>query len=445
MSRFKKPFLFKASFAATFAASLFLLACSTSQADSKHASVATHAQPQKISIPKGAPISNLDPRSVLLISIDGLRPDYLSQTASPNIFNLGLSGVQGDGMTPSYPSLTFPNHFTLVTGLRPAKHGIVANEIKDPNMPERFNLGRRDIISDPRWWLGEPVWVTAQKQGLKSGTMYWPGSETEIMGVRPTYYLPYDQTKPREDRVAQVLEWLDLPQSSRPQFLTLYFEDVDTAGHKFGPKSAEVAAAVVDVDNAIGLLVQGLKDRNIFDKLNIILVSDHGMAPVLEDKRINVADILKEFPEAESIGSGALMGVFAKDPDLQKRIVKRFNDFNSILYKAYLKADLPARFHYNDSPRIPDVLIVANESAYLQTQASPGHSTGGTHGYDNLLLSMRASFIAHGPAFREGIKFGVFDNIQLYSLLCRILNINPSPNDGSLSGLESMLRKGAKK
>lgn len=388
--------------------------------------------------PSGQPTKADYSKSVLLISMDAFRPDHINAKNTPNLFEISQTGVNAtDGMNPSFPSLTFPNHYTLVTGQRPQRHGIVSNDIKDPNIAERFSLGRRDVMVDPRWWIGEPIWETAQKQGLKSGTVFWPGSEIEIHGVRPTYFLTYDMAKPRDQRVAQFFQWLDLPVETRPQFFTLYFEDVDTAGHKFGPASEEYAKACNDVDQAIGLVINGLKSRNLWNTFNVVVVSDHGMAPIVPEKRIMISDLLKEFQGLETIGSGSMMGVFSKDPDLQARVIKRFVEFSPYL-KAYLKKDIPARFHYTESNRIPDIVVMADESAYMQMSAS-SHSSGGTHGYDNKLLSMRATFVAHGPAFKEPSNIGNFDNVDLYSMLCQILGIKPSPNDGNLDILGKIL------
>ncbi len=364
-----------------------------------------------------------EPR-VLLISIDGLHPSALTAQHAPTLLALAAEGSHAEkGMVPAYPSLTFPNHYTLVTGLAPEKHGIVANEMRDPKIARRFSLGDREVANDPRWWIGEPLWVTAQKQGRRSGTMFWPGSEVVIRGVRPTYSVAYDGSMPNDARVAQVLAWLDLPVEQRPHFLTLYFEEVDNAGHRYGPASPENKTAVANVDAALAKLVAGLKSRGIYDAVDLVVVSDHGMAPIDPARVVYVGDVLKEFPDVETIGGGAQFGAFSKDPTKLAALQTRLRALSPYL-DVYLKSAIPARYQYRASDRIPDLLVVAKESAYVTTRAN-SLPKGGTHGYDNELESMRAVFLARGPQIKPGVKLAPFANAEVYALLCRLLGVRP--------------------
>ncbi|MBC7504491.1 MAG: alkaline phosphatase family protein, partial [Sandarakinorhabdus sp.] len=246
------------------------------------------------------------PAPLILISVDGLRPDYLARGVTPNINALAASGVRARFMRPSFPSLTFPNHYTLVTGMRPDDHGIVNNNMEDPNIPEtKFALSNRDAVSDRRWWdQAEPVWVTAEKAGVRTATMFWPGSEAPIHGVRPEQWMPFDGKLPNSDRIAQILTWVDEPK--RPSFMTLYFDSVDHDGHEFGPDAPQTTAAMAEVDARIGDLVAGLKARGV--TANIVLVSDHGMANVSPDRVIRL-DLTLPDDSFRTISVGAVAGL----------------------------------------------------------------------------------------------------------------------------------------
>lgn len=232
------------------------------------------------------------PAPVLLISIDGFRADYLERYAPPVLTRLARQGVRAEALIPAFPTLTFPNHYTMVTGLYPDHHGIVGNTMFDSTLGH-FSLSNREAIADGRWWAdGEPLWVTAQRQGLRTATYFWPGSEAEIHGMRPTYWMPYDSRIPGEERVRQVLAWLDLPDSLRPHWITLYFSDVDHAGHEHGPDAPEVAEAVRKVDGYLQQLIEGLRARNLLDRVNLLIVSDHGMAATSAERVIFLDDFV---------------------------------------------------------------------------------------------------------------------------------------------------------
>src|SRR5579884_3136882 len=218
---------------------------------------------------------------VVLVSLDGFRYDYAKKYGATHLLDLAKHGASApDGMLPSYPSLTFPNHYTLVTGLYPEHHGIVANDFLDPETGERFRMTDAKTVDESKWWLGEPFWVSLAHRGLRTATMFWVGSTAEIEGVRPTYWRPYVKSTPIADRLEQFFAWLDLPALRRPRFLTLYFENVDEAGHEYGPDAPETHQAVAKVDEAIGELRAGLEKRGVFDRVNLIVVAAHGMAAV---------------------------------------------------------------------------------------------------------------------------------------------------------------------
>ena len=233
------------------------------------------------------------PPPVLLVSIDGLRADVVGRGAMPTLDALARRGVWAQWMNPSYPALTFPNHYTLVTGLRPDRHGIVQNTMRDPVLGT-CSLHDRDAVGDPRWWGGEPLWTTLRRQGGRAATMFWPGSEAAIGGAHPDYWKPFDATVTPAQRVDQVLAWLDLPRARRPRFLTLYFNQVDSAEHATGVASPETRAAQAAVDAALARLLRGLEARGLRERVNLVVVSDHGMADIPEGQRVPLAALLRE-------------------------------------------------------------------------------------------------------------------------------------------------------
>src|SRR5438309_831442 len=295
-------------------------------------------------------IKDLRP-TVILISLDGFRADYLDKYEPPSLESLAEDGVHAKWMIPSFPSKTFPNHYTIATGLYPQDHGIVENTVFDRGFNATFGMGNREEVQNGRWWLGEPIWITAEKQGQKTAPFFWPGSEAEISGTRPTYWKPYDGKVPNEARVDNILSLLDLPVGERPTFLTLYFNDVDNAGHEFSPDSVETRVAVLKVDNDLGRLIDGLKAREIFAQVNLIIVSDHGMT-TQDPKNTIVLDELFDTKLAEKIlWTAEIVSIFPT-PGKEDAIYNTLKAKLPPQAKVYRKAEMPARFHYSNSPRI---------------------------------------------------------------------------------------------
>jgi len=377
---------------------------------------------------------------LLLISIDALRADMLDRGIAPNLSRLAREGVRAQWMTPSYPSLTFPNHYTLVTGLRPDHHGIVHNSMNDPLLGT-FRVSDRDAVGDGRWWGGEPIWVGAEKAGLPAASWAWPGGEAAIQGVRPSRRQAFDKDVAPNARVDQVLGWLDDRSAPQPQLLTLYFEQVDEAGHDFGPQSAQYARAIEQVDAAIGRLLDGLARRGQLDRTNLIVVSDHGMATVPAQQVVIVEDMVS-MQEAEVVSYGQSVGI-APRPGQEARVEAKLLGAHP-QYDCWRKAELPARWHYGSHPRVPPIVCQMHEGwdALPADRAAEKPRTGlrGSHGYDPALPSMRAVFIARGPAFRQGATLAPFDNVDVYPLLTRLLGIPAAPNDGDPQALLPALR-----
>jgi predicted AlkP superfamily pyrophosphatase or phosphodiesterase len=375
---------------------------------------------------------------VILISIDGYRADYLDRGGSPELAQLAKAGARGE-MRPSFPSKTFPNHYTLVTGLRPDRHGIVENNIEDPEIPGvTFKMSNIPAVQDARWWdQGEPIWVAAERAGIVAGAMFWPGSEAPVRGVRPTYWRRFDQSVPPEARVDQVLGWLDLPKAQRPGLVTLYFDDVDTAGHDYGPDSAELNAAVARVDGALGRLTAGLKARGI--AANIIVVADHGMAPMSAAREVFLDDAVSRDAFRLLVG-GALVTLYpaaGREAEVDRALIRPHEHF-----QCWRKAEIPARFHYGKHPRVAPYVCLPETGWRLTTRDfKPSKPERGAHGFDPDSPEMAAIFVAHGPDIRPGAVLAPFDNVSVYPLLAKLLGVAPAENDGDLRLLADALTR----
>lgn len=392
------------------------------------------------------PIKDLKP-TVVLISIDGFRYDYLDKYKPKNLNKIAKKGVRAKWMIPSFPSKTFPNHYTIATGLLPEHHGIIENNMYDQNFDAVFGLGKREEVQNPRWWQGEPIWVTAEKQGQTAAAYFFPGTETKIKGISPTFWKQYDGKVPNEERVDTVLNWFDLPSEKRPTLFTMYFSDVDDAGHGFSPDSKETKSAVKKVDKVIGRLIKGLKKRKIDEKVNLIIVSDHGMTKV-EPTNYIVLDEMFDTKQAKQIlWISEIVQIFPNE-GMEEEL---YNSIKSKLpkqAKIYRKSELPERFKYRDNERIAPLIVLPQEGWRLTTKErfdtmSEDENTNkltGSHGYDNELESMRAVFIGSGEAFKNGYVSAPFQNIEVYNLMCKILNLNPAENDGNFENIKDLLK-----
>ena len=386
-------------------------------------------------------INDLGP-TVILISLDGFRWDYLSKTDTPNLDILVENGVISESLIPVFPSKTFPNHLSIVTGCYPENHGILSNNMYDQEWDAEYYIGENsDPVKDGRWYDAEPIWVTAEKQGKLTGTYFWPGSEAEINGTRPSYYGVYDGDISREDRVQKILEWIDLPKQSRPVFMTLYFSDVDSWGHNIGPDAIGMNSIIEEIDESIGLLVSGLNKREILDNINIIITSDHGMAGLSRDRVIFLDDYIN-INDVRMVDWSPVAMILPEDDS----IVSTY----SALYDAhpqmsvFKKEDVPARLHFNNHRRIPPIICIAADGWSISDRdyfdENPYSFTGGTHGYEPINKSMHGIFIASGPGLKGGLTIDSFSSIHIYEVIAHILDIDTPENDASFDSISVMLK-----
>jgi predicted AlkP superfamily pyrophosphatase or phosphodiesterase len=375
----------------------------------------------------------------VLISIDGFRWDYIDRPEAAHIRALAAHGVRAERMVPSFPSLTFPNHYTIVTGLYPEHHGIVANGMIDAALG-RFGIGDNPSVRDARWWGGEPIWVTAEKQHERAAPISWPGAEAPIGGMRPTWWEKFDATLTPSDRARRVLALLALPIDSAPRLVTQYFPNVDHQGHFFGPDSPETNVAIAQVDSAVGAIVDGIARMGLATRVNVIVLADHGMA-ALSPSRVVYVDDYASLDSMDVIEWGAVTSIAAKKGH-ERYVYDRLHGANTHL-AVYHRADVPARFHYSSNPRIAPIVAIAEEGWNVTSHARQASATqphAGTHGFDNQLVSMGALFVASGPAFRSGVVVPPFQNIHVYDLMAHLLGLRPAPNDGSPDSTRALLR-----
>ena len=382
------------------------------------------------------------PAAVILISIDGFRWDYIEKYDAPVLKQLAADGVRAERMNPSFPSKTFPNHYTLVTGLRPEHHGIVGNWFWDPALGEMFNMQK----TEEKWWSGgEPVWITAQKQGVRSACYFWPGSETSHGGILPSLYQPFDGKMSSAARVDGLLAWLDLPAEQRPRLVTLYFDIVDHVGHTYGPDAPETRVAVKEADDAVGRLLAGLTSRGLREAYNLVIVSDHGMSSCGPDQVVFLEDLM-DLKSVQVEQTGPTGGVRPKPGTVSAaQLVASIRAKAPPQVNVYLREEVPARLHFRASNRISPVVLICDDHWNLETKAGwPKRVltyTRGNHGWDPETPNMGALFVAQGPVFRRGETIPAFDNIHVYNLLCTVLGVQPAPNDGDNRLTRTVLRR----
>ncbi|NXG80266.1 ENPP3 phosphodiesterase, partial [Baryphthengus martii] len=384
---------------------------------------------------------------LILFSMDGFRAEYLQTWASllPNIEKLKTCGTHSKYMRAVYPTKTFPNHYTIVTGLYPESHGIIDNNMYDVNLNKHFSLSGTEKF-DPAWWKGQPIWLTAMYQNLKAGTFFWPGSDVPIEGTYPTLYEVFNSTVTYEQRISGILKWLDYTKSERPDFYTLYIEQPDSSGHSFGPVSGGVIKALQLADQVLGMLMDGLKQRNLHKCVNLIVLADHGMEKTYCKQLEYMTNYFKTIDFYIYSGPAARIRAqnvpedyfnYSRHAVVCTACCKRSPQH----FKPYLTPDLPKRFHYANNIRIDKVHLLVDRQWLAVRDTTYTSCDGGNHGYNNEFKSMEAIFLAYGPSFKEKTEVDAFENIEVYNLMCDLLQILPAQNNGTHGSLNHLLKK----
>ena len=377
------------------------------------------------------------PPPVILVSIDGVRPDYLDRGVTPHLTALRAQGASG-ALLPAFPAKTFPNHYAIATGKAPDRNGITGNSMIDPARPgQMFSLADPRQALDPFWWReAEPIWITAERAGLRTATMFWPGSEVAHGALRPTDWMRYDQNISNAQRVRTVLDWLRRPPSSRPHFITLYFDSVDTAGHRFGPDSPEVNAALAEVDGQIGVLRAGITEYGI--TANLVILSDHGMARTQEANTVQLGELIDPAAMiAVEVGPYAAIEPVAGTDD---RV------FAALIGKhAHVEcrraADWTKALDFGRHPRAAAIYCLADPGWQVIAGPSPYPLTGGAHGWPVAAMpEMQALFVAHGPNIRPG-RVAPVANVEVYPLVARLLGMAPLPGDAKGTLADQVAKK----
>jgi predicted AlkP superfamily pyrophosphatase or phosphodiesterase len=397
---------------------------------------------------------HLDQPYIVLVSLDGFKAEYLDRMPLPNLKRVMQRGTRAKGMIPVFPSLTFPNHYSLVTGLHPGRHGIVANRFYDPARKMSYAYTDTKIVSDGAWYGGEPIWVTAEQQGMVSACFFWPGSEAPVKGVHATYWNSYNGKIPNAERVRAVLAWLQLPAERRPHVITLYFSEVDTATHEGPLDSPAVVEAVQSLDGSVGQLLDGIEALPIRDRVYVVITSDHGMVNTSDAQTVRLDSLLdaSEMAEVEASFGGPVANIYLRGGLIRARpLVEKINR-KLARGTAYLRSEMPERFHYHTDPRAGDIVIVMDESWSLtvprppragaaSAERSPAEQRG-SHGWDNILPSMRAVFVIIGPGIRQGALIDDVRNVDVYPLMTELLGLKPAADiDGRQGAISALVKQ----
>lgn len=385
---------------------------------------------------------------VILISLDGFRYDYVERFKPENLTQFIANGVKAESMMPSFPSKTFPNHYTIATGMKPEHHGLVDNSFYDPKKGLTYGIREKEIVQDGTWYGGTPLWVLAEQNNMIAASYFFVGSEADVQGVRPSYYYDYDGRVSNLTRVTEVFKWLEMPEEKRPRLITLYFSDMDDIGHRFGPNNdGELSKGLSKLDHELGALFEGLKSYDL--DINVIIVSDHGMMDVPVDHFLNLTELTKDIP-ARIVNNGALAHVYLEDPKDKRKVIKALEKSELPIHIT----DVDHKENYQDlmyKDRIGDILIIPDRYYYLawesalerisENSVTLGTGSFGEHGFSPAYKDMHAIFYANGPAFRSGLEIGTFQNVHVYPLICKILGLPiPENIDGKLEVLEPILK-----
>ena len=375
---------------------------------------------------------------LIIVSMDGFRWDYPDSVPTPSFDAIARMGIKAESMQAAFPSKTFPNHYTLVTGLYPNHHGIVNNSFYAPQFDEVYTISNREAVGNGKFYDGEPIWNTAEKQGLKAATFFWVGSEADIQGMRPSIWKNYDHHLDYYQRVDSVISWLSLPDEQRPHLITWYVPEPDGVGHGYGPHSSQVDSTIKRLDELLGYFMQKLSRHPLADKVNVIVTSDHGMENTSADKTLNLYASLKKHWVKHALGGNPIYNIQAHEGfyDSVRLALENVEGLT-----CYSNPDLPAYLNYGTNKRCLDFTVVADSAwSIITRKPKKNYPNGGTHGYDIHNKNMNAIFYAYGPAFKKGYAHSSFKNVDVYPLMCQILGLRPAPNDGDFMNVKELLK-----
>ena len=385
--------------------------------------------------------------SLVLLSFDGFRADYLTRFDLPNFRRFIARGTRAEAMRPVFPSTTFPNHYSLVTGLHPGHHGIVENGFFDPARNAAYSFRNEATVTDGSWYGGEPIWVTAERHGMVAACFFWPGSEAAVKGIRPTFWNKYDGTIPNARRVATVLDWLRLPAERRPHVITLYFSDVDSISHRVPLDSPEIEKTVAGIDATLGALLDGIDALPDRDRVILLLTSDHGMTNTSAEQTVQLGSLV-DTTNIRTGYSGPVTGLHVSGPPGSARRLRDQLNAKLTRGRAYLRQDLPERYHFRDTPRGGDVVVVMDEGWMMATSIITRgliQRSWGEHGWPPDVASMRAIFLIAGPGIRRGATIPEVENVDVYPLMTELLGLKPATGiDGRAGRIGGLVRENRK-
>lgn len=377
------------------------------------------------------PSSPVGERYVVVLSMDGFRSDYPSRAHTPTLDSLANVGVRST-FRPCFPSVTFPNHYSMATGLHPDHHGLVNNWFYDAEVDSVYSMGNLD----PQFYGGEPIWSTAEKQGVRSASFYWVGSEVPLASGQPSIWKPFDKSVPFSDRADSVVSWLRLPEKVRPHLIMWYIEQPDAIGHSCTPDSSATLAVVEELDKVLNHFFTEARKLDIFEKIDFIVLSDHGMATYYPDKYVNLHDYLPR-DSFDYVFEGAPTLLYPKKSytDSAYAILRKVPHIT-----VYQKNEIPDRFVYGKNPRVSDLVVFPDIGTYVHFRPESHPVYAATHGYDNFTPEMEAIFYAAGPSFKEHVEVPAMANVNLYLMIARLLGVRPAPNDGDSAVVQQLFR-----
>lgn len=376
-------------------------------------------------------------RITIVLSLDGFRWDYPLKAVTPNLDSIAKCGVKAVSLIPSFPSKTFPNHYTIATGLVPDHHGLINNTFLDEKSNQIFAIGNSQTRNNPVYYGGEPIWVTAHKQGIKTASFFWVGSELPIQGIQPDYWKRYDESIFFAERIDTIYKWLQLPVGQRPKLIMAYYHEPDAVGHHLGPNDISTLQTVHELDSMVGILCNKINSLPIANNINLIILSDHGMGEIIPANHVVLRDFIPASWPVKMIGGNPNYNFYA-EPNW---IDSCYNKLKGVEHISVWRPDqVPLYLHYGTNPRMGGLIVVADSSCSVSVTNNKNNNSRGTHGYDFRNTDMHAIFYAVGPSFRKGFIHPSFSNTNIYSLLAHLLGIKAEKTDGDLQNVIEMLQ-----